>query len=59
MVAREDLIDNELRQIADRLCDGSLVPVLNQLIRRTKLSRAERTELEQLLAAHSKRSNKG
>ena len=57
-VAREDLIDNELQQIADRLCEGSLVPVLNQLIRRTTLSRAERAELEQLLDAHSKRKNK-
>ncbi len=57
-VAREDLIDNELQQIADRLCEGSLVPVLNQLIRRTTLSRAELAELEQLLDAHSKRKNK-
>jgi predicted transcriptional regulator len=55
-VAREDLIDDELRELADRLCDGSLVPVLNQLIRRTKLSRKERSELEQLLDAHAKRN---
>lgn len=58
VVVREDLIDDQLRQIADRLCDGSLVPVLNQLVRRTRLSREERAELQKLLDAHSKRAPK-
>jgi predicted transcriptional regulator len=44
-----------LRQIADRLCDGSLVPVLNQLMRRVSLSRAERAELKKLLDAHPRK----
>ena len=55
-VRREDLIDQQLHEIADRLCDGSLVPVLNQLMRRVSLSRAEREELRKLLDAHKRRS---
>ncbi len=48
-VEREDLIDDELRKIADRLCDGSLVPVLHQLVARTRLSRDDREQLRKLL----------
>jgi predicted transcriptional regulator len=52
-VAREALIDDELQKIADRLCDGSLVPVLNQLVRRCRLSRKDRDKLRQLIDARS------
>ena len=55
-VGRDDLIDEELRQIADRLCDGSLVPVLNQLVRRASLSRAQREELKKLLDSHPRKT---
>jgi BlaI family transcriptional regulator, penicillinase repressor len=55
VVARDDLIDEQLREIADRLCDGSLVPVLNQLMRRVPLSRAQREELKKLLDAHPRK----
>ena len=55
IVQREDLIDEQLRQIADRMCDGSLVPVLNQLVRRVSLSRAQREELKKLLDAHPRK----
>ena len=48
-VAREDVIDEQLRQIADRLCDGSLVPVLNQLVRRVSLSKKDREQLRKLI----------
>lgn len=48
-VEREELIDDELQKIADRLCDGSLVPVLHQLVARTRLSREERQRLRKLL----------
>jgi predicted transcriptional regulator len=57
-VGREDLIDEQLRQIADRLCDGSLVPVLSQLMRRATLSRTDREELRKLLDAHAKTSER-
>ena len=56
-VKREDLIDDQLQDIADRLCDGSLVPVLNQLVRRVSLSQSERQELRKLLETHSRRSS--
>jgi BlaI family penicillinase repressor len=49
VVAREALIDDELQQIADRLCDGSLVPVLNQLVRRCRLSKKDRDLLRKLI----------
>ncbi len=54
-IAREQLIDEQLRQIADRLCDGSLVPVLNQLVRQVPLSRDELADLKKLLDTHAKR----
>jgi BlaI family transcriptional regulator, penicillinase repressor len=57
VVERENLIDQQLQQIADRLCDGSLVPVLNQLMRRVTLSPAQREELKNLLDAHKRRTN--
>jgi BlaI family transcriptional regulator, penicillinase repressor len=51
-LAREELIDTQLAEIADRLCDGSLVPVLNQLVRRVTLSPADRDQLRKLLDAN-------
>lgn len=48
-IEREALIDDHLQQIADRLCEGSLVPVLNQLVQRVSLSKAERSALQKLL----------
>jgi predicted transcriptional regulator len=49
VIEREALIDGQLQEIADRLCDGSLVPVLNQLVRRTRLSAKDREQLRKLL----------
>ena len=48
-IERETLIDDHLQQIADRLCEGSLVPVLNQLVQRVSLSKSERAALQKLL----------
>ncbi|MEX2114986.1 MAG: BlaI/MecI/CopY family transcriptional regulator [Pirellulales bacterium] len=48
-IERDALIDGQLQEIADRLCDGSLVPVLNQLVRRTRLSAQDRERLRKLL----------
>lgn len=53
-VRREDLIDDELRQLADRLCGGSLVPVLSQLVRRCRLSKKDREQLRALIDASNK-----
>jgi predicted transcriptional regulator len=51
VVEREQLIDERLKEIAERLCGGSLVPVLSQLVRRVRLSTAERDELRKLIEA--------
>ncbi len=54
-MAREDLIDERLKEIAERLCGGSLVPVLSQLVRRVRLSKSERDELRRLIEDGGKR----
>ncbi len=58
-LAREELIDTQLAEIAERLCAGSLVPVLNQLVRRVALSPEEREQLRKLLDASPKPSPRG
>lgn len=59
LVAREALIDGELQELADRLCEGSLVPVLNQLVRRCRLSKKDRDELRKLIDARGANSGEG
>ena len=54
VIEREALIDGQLQEIADKLCDGSLVPVLNQLVRRTRLSAKDREQLRKLLEEGNK-----
>ena len=49
-VGRGDVIGHQLRSLADRLCDGSLTPLLTHLVQSTKLSANEREELHALLA---------
>ncbi len=56
MVGRDDLIGDQLQEIADRLCAGSLTPVLSQLVERMSLSSEQRDELRKLLEAHEKPS---
>jgi BlaI family penicillinase repressor len=58
-VERELLIDDELQELADRLCDGSLVPVLNQLVRRCRLSKKDRDELRKLIDARGPQPREG
>jgi len=48
-VAREDLIGRRLRAIADKLCGGSLTPLLSHLIQSRPLSPAERRSLRLLI----------
>ena len=40
-IARAELIARRLRETADRLCEGSLTPLLSHLVRSTDLSPAE------------------
>lgn len=49
IVDREDLIDSQLRDLADKLCDGSITPVLMRLVEGGKLSKRERDALRKIL----------
>lgn len=48
-VAREELIGRRLRKTAEKLCGGSLNPLLTHLIKDTGLSKGERETLRDLL----------
>ena len=48
-IAREDLIGRHLQQTADRLCEGSLTPLLSHLVRNRPLTAEERRLLQDLL----------
>jgi BlaI family transcriptional regulator, penicillinase repressor len=48
-VERADVLDQELAEVADKLCEGSLTPLLLHLVSKQKLSRAEREKLRRLL----------
>src|SRR5688572_2442209 len=44
-VGREDLIGRRLQDMAEKLCGGSLTPLLTHLVRARRLSPRERQEL--------------
>ncbi len=46
---REDLIGRRLRAVAEKLCGGSLTPLLTHLVRTSRLSGRERQELRTLI----------
>src|SRR6185369_11670124 len=48
-VAREELIGRRLQDMAEKLCGGSLTPVLTHLVRTRQLSPRERQELRELI----------
>jgi predicted transcriptional regulator len=48
-VGREDLIGRKLQQTADKLCDGSIQPLLTHLVKAGTLSAEERQSLRALL----------
>jgi predicted transcriptional regulator len=48
-IQRADLIDQELAEVAEKLCDGSLTPLLTHLVAKRKLTREEREMLRRLL----------
>jgi predicted transcriptional regulator len=49
VVEREALIAHRLRETADKLCEGSLTPLLTQLVEGSDLSRDELTALRRLV----------
>ena len=50
-VSREDFIGGQLRAVADRLCGGSVTPLLTHLLKTETLSDDDRKELRKLLGA--------
>jgi BlaI family penicillinase repressor len=48
-VGRDELIGRRLRAVADKLCGGSLTPLLTHLVRTRRLSERERRELRELI----------
>ena len=48
-IERADLIDQGLRGLAEKLCDGSLTPLLLHLTEATKLTKKDREELRKLI----------
>src|SRR5579871_4573267 len=48
-VARQDLIGRRVRAVIDKLCGGSLVPLLSHLAHSKELSPAERKALRNLV----------
>jgi BlaI family penicillinase repressor len=49
VVGREEVIGHQLRSLADRLCEGSLTPLLTHLVQASELSAEERSELRGML----------
>lgn len=49
LVDRSDLINRRLQMTADKLCAGSLAPLLTNLVKANRLSPEERTSLRTLL----------
>ena len=48
-VGRDDLIGRRLQDVAEKLCGGSLTPLLTHLVRARRLSARERDELRALI----------
>src|SRR5438067_9550410 len=44
-VGRDELVGRRIREMADKLCEGSLAPVLSHLFKTKPLSERERREL--------------
>ena len=51
-VTRDDFIGGQLRAVAERLCGGSVTPLLTHLLKSETLSDDDRKELRKLLNAH-------
>jgi BlaI family transcriptional regulator, penicillinase repressor len=48
-IARDDLIGRRLQDMAEKLCGGSLTPLLTHLVRTKRLTARERRELRDLI----------
>jgi predicted transcriptional regulator len=50
LVRQEEFLRSRLQALADRLCDGALVPMVTTLLRSKGLSRQEREQLRKLVS---------
>ena len=57
-IDRGDLIERKLQQTADKLCDGSIQPLLTHLVRGARLSARDRQSLRTLLDELDKEGRK-
>jgi predicted transcriptional regulator len=57
-IRREDLIGRRLQDMAEKLCGGSLTPLLTHLVRTRRLTARERQELRDLIEENDPK-NKG
>ncbi len=57
-VDREQLISRRLRDVAEKLCGGSLTPLLMNLVRSRPLTAEELRELQELIDTASAKSTK-
>jgi predicted transcriptional regulator len=57
-IDRGDLIERKLQQAADKLCDGSIQPLLTHLVRGARLSAKDRQSLRTLLDELDKEGRK-
>ena len=49
LVSREQFLRSRLQSLADRLCDGALVPLVTTLLRSERIAKKEREELRNLV----------
>lgn len=54
-IERGELIDRQLEAVAEKLCEGSLTPLLLHLAGRTNLTAEERKQLRKLIASTQSR----
>ena len=57
-VGRDELIGRRLQDMAEKLCGGSLTPLLTHLVRAKRLSEVERRELRDLIDKDEKKEKR-
>jgi BlaI family transcriptional regulator, penicillinase repressor len=49
LVSREQFLGSRLQSLADRVCDGAIVPLVTTLLRSERLPKKEREQLRKLI----------
>ncbi len=57
-IDRESLVANELESVVERLCEGSVAPLVSALVQKVDLSREQRAELAELISEFQTRAKK-